>query len=290
MVVTCGSFKQAAYRLDMPHSTVSRRISALENTLKQHLINRTTRQIRVTPMGMQVYQQCAPLLQQLKHTLSDTLADAQQLHGTMRITMPVRMGLDVLAKWLIAFGQQHPAIKLELQLSNANRDLLANDIDLAFRIGPLPDSSAIASRLWDIPYCLVASAELVERYQLLPTAFELDQLEQLPCVLAYPQMQWVFQQQTAGTVDIKPQAVLQVDDLALALHAATISCGIAYVPRVMAIAATSVQLVELSSPTWQPLTRTMYAFYAGTRHTAYRTKVVIDYVRQQYRNQFSAKI
>ena len=94
-VVNAGSFFKAAKNLGVPHSTVSRRIAALEQSLDEKLIERTTRQMHVTERGAQLFKQCDPLFQQLKVAISDALDEATELKGPFKISMPTRVGLGL---------------------------------------------------------------------------------------------------------------------------------------------------------------------------------------------------
>ncbi len=82
------------------------------------------------------------------------------------MSMPVRAGIDFLGSWLIDFASTHPELELEVSLSNTNKNLVQDEIDLAFRVGPLMDSSAIALHLWDIPYQVVAHRNYLVEHEI----------------------------------------------------------------------------------------------------------------------------
>lgn len=286
-VANFNSYYQAAKHLGMPHSTVSRRVANLEEKLSAQLIIRTTRQMRLTEKGKTLFEQTQPLLSQLKVAVSDSLDDDVELKGPMRITMPTRVGLDYMGEILLDFNKLHPGLELHIELNNENSDLVKENIDLAFRVGPLVDSSAIAVRLWEIPFRLLAHKDLVEKYNLTCGNFELKQLTDLPCAISYPQNRWLFEHDKQGQISVTPKPALQVNDLTLALEAAQKGLGIAYVPEIILKNATHCDvLVDLKCENWHPTKRTMFAFYTANRTSSRKIKAVVEYAKQAYQHRF----
>ena len=285
-VANCNSLYQAANHLGMPHSTVSRRVANLETSLEVQLIIRTTRQMRLTDKGQALYSQCQPLLRQLNVAVSESLDDDVELKGLFKITMPTRVGLDYMGQILMEFAQQHPALELNIELKNENADMLKDNIDLAFRVGPLVDSSAIAQRLWDIPFVLVAHKKLIAKHTISLQSFQLRHLAELPCVVASPQNRWLFESKTQGQITISPKATLQVNDLKLALDAAQQGLGFAYIPDVILrnneTQFDTQNLVQISGKDWRPLTRTLFAVYTTNRSSSRKIKAIVDYVKTAY--------
>lgn len=283
-VVEKGSMKQASELLGIPHSTVSRRIDALEQALGLHLLQRTTREVRVTSRGQQLYQDCSPLLASLSSSVDAAIDDEVQFKGSLNVSMPLRAGLDFLGSWLIDFASEHPELKLSLSLTNTNLNLVQDNVDLAFRVGPLVDSSAIAMRLWDIPYVLCASKGYVQRHQLNPEQVEINQLAQLPAVVSLPARSWTLIEGNFQQHAFEPLAHLVVDDLALAYHAVQGGQVMAMLPLEM-LSPTSLESGELqliSIPGYHPRTRSMFAYYQGKRHSDSQIRHVVDYVRMRH--------
>ncbi|WED23463.1 LysR family transcriptional regulator [Vibrio sp. JC009] len=277
-VVEKGSLKQASEFLGIPHSTVSRRIDALEDALELHLLHRTTREVKVTNRGLQLYRDCAPLLESLSDSVDLAIDDELRFKGSLSVSMPVRAGLDFLGNWLIDFASEHPELNLELSLSNVNLNLVQENVDLAFRVGPLTDSSAIALRLWDIPYSLCATNAFVAAHNINPDHVSLEQLAQLPAVISAPARTWTFMDQKMSEKKFQPGAKLVVDDLDLAYHAVKGGQFIGMLPSEMI---KDPQVVELSVPDYKPRTRTMFAYYLGRRHTISQIRHIVDYIKQR---------
>ena len=166
-------------------------------------------------------------------------------------------------------------------------DLVAENIDIAFRVGPLPDSSAIATPLWDIPFYLVAHQQTIEKYNIDANNFQLKDLSTLPCAVAAPQRKWVFSHHQHGRMVITPNASLQANDLGLVLNAAKALPLIAYIPVIVFknVEGTQ-QMVRICGQGWEPQMRTLYAVYTGSRRSSQKVKSVIAHVKQAYFERF----
>jgi len=146
-VVECNSYTKAAQRLSLSKSTLSRHIQALENRVQTRLLHRSTRKISLTKAGEQFFNNCLPLITHLQNTYAQTNQYHKDITGELRITMPPEFGTCFLHDVLPQFLDQHPNIKIELDLSTHNQDLITQGFDLAIRIGELEDSSYIAKRI-----------------------------------------------------------------------------------------------------------------------------------------------
>jgi DNA-binding transcriptional LysR family regulator len=194
------------------------------------------------------------------------------------VSLPVRAGIDFLGAWLIDFACLHPELQLDMALSNSNQNLVQDEIDLAFRVGPLIDSSAIALYLWDIPYSLFAHQDFLDQHGLRDGEITEQQVETLPSVVARPATQWFFIDQEHKEVKISPQANLLVDDLGLANHAAQTGRYMVMSPIEMV---THPDMVQLAVTGLVARTRTMYAYYLGRRHAQSQIKQLIQYIKQR---------
>ena len=145
-VVDEGSFSRAAERLGLPKSTVSRRVAALEAHLGERLLLRTTRKLTVTDFGRAVLTHAHHVAEDVE--AADSLAQHRQSEpsGRLRITMPNDMANLVMAPFLAEFVLRYPRISLEVDLSARFVDLVAENFDVAIRIGDLRDDATLAAR------------------------------------------------------------------------------------------------------------------------------------------------
>jgi len=145
-VVDEGSFSRAADRLGFPKSTVSRRVAALEAQLGEQLLRRTTRKLTVTDFGRAVLEHAHHVAEDV--AAAESLAQHRQVQpsGRLRVTMPSDIANLVLAPMLAEFVLKYPAVTLEVDLSSRFVDLIAENFDVAVRMGELRDDATLAAR------------------------------------------------------------------------------------------------------------------------------------------------
>jgi DNA-binding transcriptional LysR family regulator len=156
-VVEAGSFSAAARLLNMPKTTVSAKIAALEKRLELKLIQRTTRKLHVTEAGMRYFRHCANAIREMELGEAELQSTQGEPTGLLRVTAPVDVGHVVLPRITRAYLARYPGTSVELLVSNRFVDLIGEGIDLAIRAGTLKDSSLVAKRFFDVGATLWAS-------------------------------------------------------------------------------------------------------------------------------------
>jgi len=144
-VVECGSFTAAATFLELPKSTVSRRVSRLETQLGLQLLRRTTRSLNVTEAGRAFYTQAAQAVESLieaEHAATSVLSEP---HGRLRVTAPAELGTKNFG-FMLEFSRAYPDIQLDLDLTNSFVDLIEQGYDVALR-GGQPPKGVLTGRL-----------------------------------------------------------------------------------------------------------------------------------------------
>ena len=163
-VVEHGSFIAAAKALRLPKTTVSRKVQELETRLGAQLLQRTTRKLGLTEAGNVYFEHS----QRIARGLEEAENAVGQLQGGprgwLRITAPYSVGITWIAPLLGEFHARHPEVRVEMLLSNESIDLIAKEIDVALRVGNLPDSSFSARRLSVFRTQVYASPAYLERH------------------------------------------------------------------------------------------------------------------------------
>jgi DNA-binding transcriptional LysR family regulator len=157
-----GSLTRAARDLGLSQPTTSRIVAELERELGVTLLVRTTRAMRLTERGADYLARIEPILVAID--AADHAARATgELRGTMRIGMSSSVGVREVIPRLPAFLARHPQLRVELAISDAIHDLVADGLDVALRAAPLSDSTAIARKLSEAPRLLVAAPDYLTR-------------------------------------------------------------------------------------------------------------------------------
>ena len=145
-VAESGSFSRAAERVQLPKSTVSRRIAALEKRLGERLLQRTTRKLVITEFGQGVLDHARVLSEEVDAALAFALSRQARPSGRLRVSMPADFASIALEAHLADFIRQYPEIALEIDLSPRRVDLIGENFDLAIRMGELQDDVQLAAR------------------------------------------------------------------------------------------------------------------------------------------------
>lgn len=172
-VAELQSFTRTADQLQLPKSRVSAAIYSLESHIGARLLNRTTRRVSLTHEGEVFYRHCLGLLAD-NEKLESLFRTGNTVQGPIRVDVPGRMGRRLIAPRLPAFLAQYPDIRIELCLNDRNTDLVEERLDIALRVGHLPDSGLKARRIGEIRQINVASPDYLALHGTPASADDLD--------------------------------------------------------------------------------------------------------------------
>ena len=159
-VVQAGSFAEAARRMAMPPTTLSRQVAQLEDALQLRLLQRSTRKLSLTDAGRTLFDRCAPQIDDLRAAANELSGEDQLPKGNVRIAAPASFFDFFSIDWVREFLQRYPAVQLEFVLSDGMADFIGEGIDVAFRGGgELADSSLVARKLTTTYLSLAASPD-----------------------------------------------------------------------------------------------------------------------------------
>jgi len=173
-VVESGSFKKAAESLRVEPSSVSRQIAALEDRLQVKLLRRSTQQTTPTELGQRYYERLRLILDDQAALEEEIRSGVSLLAGKLRITAPVDFGIRFVVPVVRQLQELAPDLSVELLLGSPFESLLENDLDVAVRIGNLPDSSLIAKKLGQNERVLVASPAYLDKHGAPESMQELE--------------------------------------------------------------------------------------------------------------------
>jgi DNA-binding transcriptional LysR family regulator len=163
-VVEHGSFIAAARALQLPKTTVSRKVQDLETRLGAQLLHRTTRKLGLTEAGNIYFEHCQRIARELDEAESAVGQLQRGPRGWLRITAPYSLGIERIAPLLGEFHALHPDVRVEMLLTNEALDIIDKELDIALRMGALPDSTFVARSLATLRTQVFASAAYLERH------------------------------------------------------------------------------------------------------------------------------
>jgi len=161
-VARLGSFSAAARECGLSQSQASRIVADLEADLGVRLLSRTTRAVVPTEAGGEFLARVEPILAALDDA-EHSVREGGELRGLLRMSMPTSFGIRDVIPRLASFAEQHPDLRIELRLGDRRQDLVRDAVDVAIRLGRLPNSTATAKRIATIPRVVVASPGYLAR-------------------------------------------------------------------------------------------------------------------------------
>ncbi len=221
-----GSLVGASRRLRRSPPAVTRGLGALEDRIGLRLFERTTRKLAPTDAGRLLAEQARDLLTEYEAALVS--AAQAPVRGLLRITAPVQFGRRHVAPIVSAFLNDHPGIRIELTLNDRNLDLIEEGLDIAVRIGGLPDSTLIARQVGSVRRVVVASPHYIAARGMPRVPADLAKHETIFGMARSSAREWRFSKSRRGVV-VRLSPRLLVDDVEAQVQAARAGRGVARV-------------------------------------------------------------
>ena len=280
-IVESGSISAAAEQMGVAKSGVSRRLADLEKRLGVRLLNRTTRRSSLTDAGRSYYEGAVKLLTELDEL--DALVSGAEcaLEGRLRLAAPLSFGLAHLAPALEEFARLHPEVRIEIDFSDRQVDLVAQGIDLAIRIAELRDSSLQARRICPIRLMLCASPAYLQAHGLPGSPDDLHAHQLLHYDIGGgPTLRLGDGRGGELSLPVKPRLTANngdfLRDMAIAGH------GIVVSPTFIVWQALALgELVPVLESYWPPPI-SAYAVYPQSRFLPRRARVLIDFLAERF--------
>lgn len=163
-IVDGGSLSAAGRRLNVPLATVSRKLADLEAHLKTRLLTRSTRKLVLTDAGRDYLDACRHILEQVDEAERAAAGAYANVRGQLVVAAPIVLGRLHLVPVAAAFLEAHPEVDLHLRLGDRNVNLIEEHVDLALRIGALPDSNLVATSVGAVRRVVGASPAYLKRF------------------------------------------------------------------------------------------------------------------------------
>ena len=238
VVAELGSLSAAGRRLGIPLASVSRNLAALEKDLGVRLITRTTRHLSLTKAGQDYRETVTRMLEELAAAEARLAGERTEPRGELAVTAPVAFGRLHVLPIVSDFLTRHAQVNVRLLLLDRPVDLIDEGLDVAIRIGVLPDSALIGQRVGAVRYVICASPEYLKAHGTPRSADDLSTHDCITFSALQPTDRWVLSD-GAKQKRVRVRSRLQVNTAEAAVDAAIAGVGIARVLSYQAAAALS---------------------------------------------------
>lgn len=277
-VVDQGGFTDAAKKMGISKSAVSKHVSSLEARLGARLLNRTTRRVSPTEIGLAYYDRARRVLNDAGE--ADALVSSMQSapSGLLRISVATDFGVNHLSPILGEFLHQYQDITVNMVLNNRYVELISEGFDMAVRIGELEDSTLRARRLTETSKRMVAAPSYFEKYGRPEKIDDLNEHKLLHYSNAAAANVWKITAPSGEKRQVRTSGWLTVNDGQSLLNAAVSGLGIAYLPSFLYDDAMKAGLVEEALPDLPVEKQGIYAVYPPGRFTQPKVRAFIDFL------------
>lgn len=274
-----GSFTGAAARLGVAKARVSVQIARLERELGVALFTRTTRQVALTDAGRALHLQCEPLLRGLRDALSEASNDQGELSGLLRISTTLQQAMHAIGPALLQFQALHPRLQVDLRTNDRVVDMVAEGIDLSFRMGWLRDSSERAIKLGEFQQHVVAAPAYLKSRAPVGKPDDLAQHDWVALSLMRTPLTWRFDDGAGAHVTVQMKSRLQVDSPGALLAMVAGGAGVTILEELTIKSALRDGALVKLLPGWTLPRGGVYAVLPPGRLVPARVRAFIDFYK-----------
>lgn len=278
-VADLGSVTRAAEAMGIAPSAVSRRLKELELRLGVQLLARTTRRMSLTESGQTFCERARRILAEVDEAESEVSDASRMLAGQLRIAAPLTFGVAHLTPIITDFVQAHPALTVDVDLSDRIVDLVGEGFDLAVRIGALRDSSLVARKICDVRVAAAASPEFLDRHGRPERPEHMRDWPALAYVGSERADIWRFRRPDGSEGSVQLPVRMRANNGTVLRNAAAAGLGVVLQPSFILCEAVERGQLEtvLTDHSWPDIA--IYAVYPQTRHLSAKARSFIDFLR-----------
>lgn len=271
------SFRQAAEITGIPNSTLSRRISGLEEALGLRLLHRTTRTIELTEAGQIYYERCRHIVEEAKLVHEELGEIVESPRGLLRASLPVDFAINFITPLLGEFAELYPDITFEFDLTPRRVNLVTEPFDVAIRMGEQKDSTLVARRLATLTTSLYAAPSYIEKVGKPIYPAELIDYD---CIGFVKDRSWkLYSRESAEMVEASIKGRFFVNNVGMIKELALKGHGIVQLPEEIVKNELEVGRLQQILPNWRGESTSVYAI-TETRLLPAKTRRFIDFLRE----------
>jgi DNA-binding transcriptional LysR family regulator len=279
-------FAPAARRLGLSPPAVTRAVSALEERIGARLLHRTTRAVRLTDAGSRFLVDCKRILGELDEAEASAAGAHAEPRGQLGVTAPVLFGRMFVAPLLLDFLALHPQVTVRALLVDHIVDLMDEGLDVAVRIGHLPDSSFSAVRVGSVRRVVCASPDYLAARGVPHTPAALGELDVISTSPSSPSAEWTFSS-PAGDVAAAPLARMSVNLAEVAIAAAVAGRGLTRVFSYQVAPELRAGRLRVVLEAFEPPPVPIHVVHAEGRRAPARVRAFVDFAAPRLRAQCS---
>lgn len=272
-IAQAGGLASAERATGIPKATLSRRLSALEESLNVRLVRRTKKGIVLTDQGRQLFERGQTAFLLAEQAVAEVQDDRVALSGTVRLSLPPDMATAALAPSLISFKTQHPGVTIEMTLADRRVSLIEEGYDLVVRMGPVADSELMFRKIADLPRALVASPAFLAEHSGLKEPRDLEVMPAL--AIRRDLVEWDLKNADGTRAIVRPRIGFAANRQTILVEAACAGLGIANLPEFLIEDAMASGALVPVLPDWQPSPVEMTALWQRDRITERLIKAIV---------------
>lgn len=279
-VVDHGGFSAAARVLDRPKSSLSASVARLEAELGTRLLERTTRQLRLTDAGESLYRDISRPLAQLRESAVEARAQGTTVQGTLRVAAPYEFGAHHLAAVACRLMQDHPALKVQMDVEHARVALFERHYDLVFSAleHTVAPATIVTRRVYSLERGLFAAPSLLAGRSLAHP----EELEGLPLLAGSEDQSWRFTRPDGAQAELEMRTPrLRSGNAEVRLKAAIAGIGVARITSTFCAGAVAQGLLQPLLPQWTPEPLKIHALLPGRKLVPAKVRVFLELLEQE---------
>ncbi len=281
-VVETGSFSKASADFGITQPTATKHVAALEKRLGARLLHRSTRGVTPTEVGAAYYDKCKTIARQLEEADSLAVLMQSRVQGTLRINTSVAFGRRVLVPMVLRFMQQHPGLQVDLSFEDRYINLVEQGMDLALRMGRLPDSQLGSRYLGVNPWVLVGAPGYLKARGTPAAPAELVQHDALIYSSVQGDDRWHFSSPEGENLAVPVRGPLRSNNLSALLAAARGGMGLAILPWYVAHESVQSGVVKPLLERYALPAQEMHAVFPSPRLVPGKVSGFVDWLQGQF--------
>lgn len=282
-IVETGQLSIAADQLNLSKGAVSKQLAKLETHLGGRLLNRTTRRITPTEVGIAFYERAKQILESVEEAECVVSGLTSKPRGTLRINAPMSFGARFLGELLAKYQEQYSHVSIEVDLHDRKIDMVDEGYDLVLRVGELEDSTLVARKLAYCHIVLCASPAYLKKYGEPRKPSDLKKHRCLLYSYTDSTKQWIFENSDGIKKQIPVNSSFLANNGNLICDAVANNMGIAWLPTFIAGDAIKSGKIKVILEEWSPKPMDISLLYPSKKHLSAKVRTFVDMAIEHFK-------